>query len=486
MEVKMPIKSVNIDNMVIYGYEQDYVFNTIKNTQKFYENTVLEKWTPFFQNANTILDIGANLGNHTLYWANKIPNAKIYSFEPYDPNFEVLSKNVSENHLNNITVIHKGIGDKEGKAEIKSTDPQNFGSTSLEYYSDEEKGISMITVDSFYEENCLKNIDFIKIDVEGFEIKVLKGMPVVLTECYPDLWVEVSDDTCQQILEMTVPLGYVLADVENANILLLNKKRHPSVNSCDSTLLLKKMLYFLGRTNEYYQNYITAKQWFDKKNQSFSALQDVYEKSKEQNQKLIDEKKDLAIKTDIINQKYKEANENYARIKEWYHNLQSKNSQLYDENTSLKIKFTTLEETKKSLENQCNVLLAESQNKTTALQEIKRENILLEQDILTVKEEFENFKEQFQKVIEENSVLKENLQISSDELSNIYQACDEDIQLLEELKRLLQKMETQNSYLKNENIELRRKLSLITDTKWGKMGLKIYYWLKKMKRKWMK
>ena len=85
------IEKAKLGALEIEGYESDYVFETIRKSGDFYEKGILEKWTPYLKGAKVILDIGANLGNHTLYWATNIPNCKIYSFEPYLPTFTLFS-----------------------------------------------------------------------------------------------------------------------------------------------------------------------------------------------------------------------------------------------------------------------------------------------------------------------------------------------------------------------------------------------------------
>ena len=54
-----------LDGYHIHGFEGDYIFLGIKNTGQYYEKETLKKWTPLLRNVKTILDIGANLGNHT-------------------------------------------------------------------------------------------------------------------------------------------------------------------------------------------------------------------------------------------------------------------------------------------------------------------------------------------------------------------------------------------------------------------------------------
>ena len=60
------VESIKLNELQIEGYENDYVFETIKKNCDFYEKEILEKWTPYIKESKVILDIGAHLGNHTL------------------------------------------------------------------------------------------------------------------------------------------------------------------------------------------------------------------------------------------------------------------------------------------------------------------------------------------------------------------------------------------------------------------------------------
>ena len=60
------------------------------------------------------------------------------------------------------------------------------------------------------------------------------------------------------------------------------------------------------------------------------------------------------------------------------------------------------------------------------------------------------------------------------------------LMVIEELKRKVQNQEIQNKYLKNENAQYRKKLSMITDTKWGQLAVKTYRMLQKIKSKILK
>jgi FkbM family methyltransferase len=81
-----------------------------------------------------VLDIGTNIGNHTLYFANECMAKKIISFEPAQDTFAMLQENIKINHLENVvTLINKGVGEKSTRARIHYRNINDIGATSLEW-----------------------------------------------------------------------------------------------------------------------------------------------------------------------------------------------------------------------------------------------------------------------------------------------------------------------------------------------------------------
>ena len=85
----------NNDKTQIYIHTNDYIGKTIKNTNNFYEYKLLSFLQKNFNNQKNILDIGANIGNHSLFFAKYFNCNKIFSFEPYYKNIELFINNLS-------------------------------------------------------------------------------------------------------------------------------------------------------------------------------------------------------------------------------------------------------------------------------------------------------------------------------------------------------------------------------------------------------
>ena len=183
----------NIKNMPITFKYQNKTFNMSSisdddhqakywKRNQFYELKLLEK-VKSLQLSGTYLDIGANLGNHTVYFSNFTNADKIISFEPNPIIFEHLEKN-SNNNCKNSKIYNFGLSDKEATLKMNDVNPANCGSTKIEENGNTE--IIVKTIDQLK----LDNVSLMKIDVEGFEKMVILGgletikkhKPVIFTE----------------------------------------------------------------------------------------------------------------------------------------------------------------------------------------------------------------------------------------------------------------------------------------------------------------
>lgn len=255
------VSAATVKGLLIEGMEGDYVFETLKKQNNFYENAILEKWLPYMKDSKFLLDIGANIGNHTLFWSQNINYAAIYSFEPFPANYERLVNNVANNSLKNVFPSNCGVGACKGYTSILRFSEENYGATALDTQISDSGDIKIIDIDSFVSEYGLNQIDFVKIDTEGFEESVLSGMRQTIELHYPDLWIEVSEESFHYVINTLLAMGYVIVDVEGFNILFLNAKRHGDIHSVDVMHIFAQHFNNLSRTNKYYQLYTRSKEW---------------------------------------------------------------------------------------------------------------------------------------------------------------------------------------------------------------------------------
>lgn len=113
-----------------------------------------------------ILDLGANIGLASIYFAEKYPQAKIYAVEPEKSNFELLLKNTK--HNSNITCLNYGVWNRVTNLEIKAG-YDNWGFRTEEVDHENTDTIRAISIDKIMGDYNLEQIDILKIDIEGSE-----------------------------------------------------------------------------------------------------------------------------------------------------------------------------------------------------------------------------------------------------------------------------------------------------------------------------
>jgi FkbM family methyltransferase len=128
-----------------------------------------------------VLDIGANIGFYTRVLSNLAgPQGNVYAFEPEDTNFKYLKQNLSSNK--NVHLINKAVSDKTEPIKIYLSKMLNVDHRT--YPVDDYANVIEIqatTIDDYLAANNITKIDFIKMDIQGFEMSAFKGMIGVLT-----------------------------------------------------------------------------------------------------------------------------------------------------------------------------------------------------------------------------------------------------------------------------------------------------------------
>ena len=123
-----------------------------------------------------VFDVGANIGLMSLYASSILPSGMIYSFEPVPETFQKLVFNIDLNNKKNIQAFNFALGAKDEEKSIYVNTSHLGMSTFISAGRSETatQTVKVMTIDDFIKSRGLK-VDFIKIDVEGWEMEVLKG-----------------------------------------------------------------------------------------------------------------------------------------------------------------------------------------------------------------------------------------------------------------------------------------------------------------------
>lgn len=136
------------------------------------------------------MDIGANVGALTLLLAKLVrPSGRVYAFEPGPPTYKRLITNVGLNPELQHVVIPANIGLSDSAGELYwSEDMNNRGNAWL--LGDSGTRVDVQTLDSYAAGKNLQRLDYVKIDVEGMELEVLKGGTTVISTFKPIIYFE--------------------------------------------------------------------------------------------------------------------------------------------------------------------------------------------------------------------------------------------------------------------------------------------------------
>jgi len=163
-----------------------------------YEKEYALKMMSMMEGKSVIFDVGTNIGYYSISAAKLYPESKIYAFEAAPITFSELEANIFLNKLCNITPVQVALSHSEGKETI-FYNPLESGAASLRNIRDTADAIQITTVtmtmDKFAEKNNAYP-DFIKCDVEGAELYVLKGAANVLGKARPIVFIEILRKWC--------------------------------------------------------------------------------------------------------------------------------------------------------------------------------------------------------------------------------------------------------------------------------------------------
>lgn len=134
---------------------------------------------------DVVVDAGAFPGDFTVYASRKVgPSGRVIAFEPHPGNFEQLRRVVRNFRCNNVTVVNKGLWSHDGQLSISSD-----GGVSATIGSG-ELPIHVVSLDQEADRLGLAKVDFIKMDIEGAEIRALEGSRKILAS--NDVWLAIG------------------------------------------------------------------------------------------------------------------------------------------------------------------------------------------------------------------------------------------------------------------------------------------------------
>ena len=210
---------------------------------KLFDFAELKVMAAHIKDGDFIADIGANVGNHTVFFAKKFPASKVMPFEPNNHAELILRANLEANKLSNVDTrgVGFGLSDIARQAMSLRGGPHNLGGSKVidlipesertpvqERHISETGNIHEVRLLNGDETLFEHKPNFIKIDVEGHEFSVLRGLQRTIETHRPTIFIEVQNSSFQQFEEWMETYEYITAWTDThyklvTNVLIIPK-----------------------------------------------------------------------------------------------------------------------------------------------------------------------------------------------------------------------------------------------------------------------
>lgn len=176
---------------------------------------------PYVQDGTVVIDVGANIGTHSLAFAKWVPAGSVIAVEPQIAVMSVLQVNCLLNGRENVEIVNAACANRQGEAIIQIFDPTNLGATGFKadtriitglhrLFNPLTRGakpvIPLVRIDDIA---ANRPVSLIKIDAEGMEFEALDGAKTIIRTSRPAIFCE-QNDTRQlsAIYDLLISFGY--------------------------------------------------------------------------------------------------------------------------------------------------------------------------------------------------------------------------------------------------------------------------------------
>jgi FkbM family methyltransferase len=191
---------------ILHSDPGDHIFRSIAESGRFYEDSLLRNLARRLRPHDVVIDAGANIGNHTVYFA-AVAGCRVVAFEPNPAAARLLRRNAELNGVaEQVTVYEKALSDATGLARFdNSAALHNLGAVRV--VADAAGEVETVTIDGFLPSVRPR---LIKIDTEGYESAVLRGARSIIRRWRPAICAEIADPReYEQICDFLAGFGYV-------------------------------------------------------------------------------------------------------------------------------------------------------------------------------------------------------------------------------------------------------------------------------------
>jgi FkbM family methyltransferase len=182
-----------------------------------YEKETNDLLFEYIKPGQTVLEAGANNGTETVLLSRLVgPAGKVLAFEPVEHIYQTLQLNLSINHCSNVITEQMALGENDRQLyfNVLSEDFCNQGMASKydEKSADAKVLVQQSSIDSWLIQQNIRTIDFIKMDIQGAEIELLKGAEHTIQKSKPLIFTEATEDflSIKKLFDTLTDLGYAV------------------------------------------------------------------------------------------------------------------------------------------------------------------------------------------------------------------------------------------------------------------------------------
>lgn len=229
------VKNYNGNNSAFFNlYRHDFISLEIKNN-KIWEPHLHKIFEKYVNKESIVLEGGCHIGTHSVKLS--MLSKKLYCFEPLKESNELLKKNILKNNCTNTEIFNDALSDVEGISNFAWMPFYNLGASGLDdnpmgvpagdiLTNDNEKyPIKTVTIDSLN----LNKLDFIKLDVEGYEPRVINGgintikkyKPIITLECWSNHFGQTDLNHTKEQFKILLDLNYSIEQIGISDWLFL-------------------------------------------------------------------------------------------------------------------------------------------------------------------------------------------------------------------------------------------------------------------------
>ena len=221
----------------ILHYKNGIAFNISKNKTSVSKSLVFQSNYEFNETnlvkkvikpGWTVIDVGANFGWYSIHFAQLVgQNGNIFSFEPIPETYEELNSNIKLNSCQNIKAFDFALGNKVGTISFGVPNFDGGSGTSSEFLKYSKRiQTTMRKLDDVIKEQKINKVDFIKADIEGGELNMLKGAEKLLEDFRPKILIEIVDMHCQRFGHFPVDVYQFLINKGYKGLFIGNEYTH--------------------------------------------------------------------------------------------------------------------------------------------------------------------------------------------------------------------------------------------------------------------